>query len=113
MANTAAARTDSIINNSSDRLRSLTLIPADPAAHTEVLLVEADVIDHTDDTSTDRHDPIKLPMTSPRHTKYWGRRRLLRARPNLNLNRRGKGRVDLNRNGDIEPLPVGQKAGGR
>ena len=55
----------------------------------DVLLVEADVIDETDKSSSARHDPIKLSNTiAEAYRKYRGRRRRLpRVRLNLDLRR--------------------------
>ena len=79
----------------------------------DVILVEADVIDETDNTSTARHDPVKLSNAiAEAYRKYRGsRRRLPRIRLNLGLNRPGNGRPVLGGNEDVEPIPVGQNDG--
>ena len=66
----------------------LDFIRADEPWDDDLLLVEADVIDETDDTSTARHDPIKLSNAiAEAYRKYRGRRRRLpRVRLNLDLN---------------------------
>ena len=76
-----------------------------------VMLIEADVIDGTDDTSTARHDPAKLSNAiAEAYRKYRGhRRRLPRVRLNLDLNRPGNGRPVLNGNGESKPLSVQKK----
>ena len=59
----------------------------------DVLLVEADVIDETDDNSTARHDPVKLSNAiAEAYPKYRGRRRRLpRIRLNLDSKRPSNG----------------------
>ena len=59
----------------------------------DVLLVEADVIDETDDNSTARHDSVKLSNAiAEAYRKYRGRRRRLpRVRLNLDRNLPGNG----------------------
>lgn len=81
----------------------------------DVLLLEADVIDDTDETSTVRHDPIKLANAiAEAYRKYRGRRRRLpRVHLNLELNKFGKGRRLLNDGGEASPLPIQEKAGRR
>ena len=61
-----------------------------------VLLLEADVIDETDATSTARHDPTKLSKAiAEAYRKYRGRRRRLpRVRLNFELRRPAAGRED-------------------
>jgi uncharacterized cofD-like protein len=74
----------------------------------DVLLVEADVVDNTDDTSTARHDPVKLSNAiAEAYRKYRGRRRRL-PRIHLNVDRR---RPDSyvggsNGNGKTQPVSV-------
>ena len=79
----------------------------------DVLLVEADVIDETDEKSSARHDPIKLSNAiAEAYRKYRGRRRRLpRVRLNLDLDRPDKDRMVLNGNGDSEAHPVGRREG--
>ena len=61
-----------------------------------MLLVEADVIDETDATSTARHDPFKLSNAiAEAYRKYRGRRRRLpRIRLNLESNKPASGLRD-------------------
>lgn len=68
----------------------------------EVLLVEADVIDETDESSTARHDPVKLSnAVAEAYRKYRGRRRRLpRVRLSPNFNRPGRNHSVLNRRVD-------------
>ena len=89
----------------------LDFIRANSPWEDDVLLVEADVIDETDDTSTARHDPAKLSNAiAEAYRKYRGhRRRLPRVRLNLGLNRPGNGRRVLYGNGESKPLPVQEK----
>jgi uncharacterized cofD-like protein len=63
-----------------------------------VNLVEADVIDETDSTSTARHDPVKLSNAiAEAYRKYRGRRRRLpRVRLNLESKRAGNGHESSN-----------------
>ena len=66
----------------------LNFIRANNPWEDDVLLVEADVIDDTDDTSTARHDPVKLSNAiAEAYRKYRGRRRRL-PRVRLNVVRR-------------------------
>ena len=66
------------------------------------------MIEETDNTSTTRHDQIRLSDAfSEAYQKYMGRLRLPRARLNLNLNRPCEGRTNLNGDGDLEPPPAG------
>jgi uncharacterized cofD-like protein len=62
----------------------------------DVLLVEADVIDETDETSTARHDSVKLSNAiAEAYRKYRGRRRRLpRVRLNLDLRRPKNGPIE-------------------
>ena len=64
----------------------------------DVLLVEADVIDETDKTTTARHDSVKLSNAiAEAYRKFRGRRRRLpRVRLNLELNRTGNGGDSVN-----------------
>ena len=79
----------------------------------DVILVEADIIDETDETSSARHDPIKLSNTiAEAYRKYRGRRRRLpRVRLDLDLDRPDKKRMVLNGDRKSTPLPSGQKKG--
>ena len=57
---------------------SLDFIRANKPWKDDVLLVEADLIDETDNTSTARHDPVKLSNTiTEAYRKYRGKRRRL------------------------------------
>ena len=75
------------------------------------LLVEADVIDESDERSAARHDPVKLSNAiAEAYRKYRGRRRRLpRVRLNLEIKRPGTGHPILNGSGDVDPKLVGQK----
>ena len=77
----------------------------------DILLVEADIIDETDETSSARHDPIKLSNAiAEAYRKYRGRRRRLpRVRLNLDLDRPDKERMVDNGNGKSNLLPTGEK----
>jgi hypothetical protein len=77
----------------------------------DVLLVEADIIDETDETSSARHDPIKLSNAiAEAYRKYRGRRRRLPwVRLNLDLDRPDKDRMVLNGNGNSSPIPAERK----
>jgi len=79
----------------------------------DLILIEADVIDETDATSTARHDPIKLSSAiAEAYGKYRGRRRRLpRFRLNNDLNQPANGRPVLGGNQDVEPILVGQNDG--
>jgi uncharacterized cofD-like protein len=89
----------------------LNLIRAIKPWDEDVLMVEADVIDETDETSTARHDPDKLSnaLAEAYGKLRRGRRRLPRIRLNMELNRPNKGRLVLDSNGYPKPLPVGRK----
>jgi uncharacterized cofD-like protein len=90
---------------------SLDFIKAKKPWNDDVLLVEADVIDESDETSAARHDPVKLSNAiAEAYRKYRGRRRRLpRVQLNLELSRPGNGRPVLNGNGDADSLSVVQK----
>ncbi|MCH8278976.1 MAG: hypothetical protein IIC12_08625 [Proteobacteria bacterium] len=81
----------------------------------DVLLVEADVIDETDETTTARHDPVKLANAiAEAYRKSRGRRRRLpRVRLNLESKKPGTDRQVLNRKGEAEPHSVQEKPVGR
>ena len=70
----------------------------------DALLVEADVIDDTNDTSTARHDPVKLSNAiTEAYRKYRGRRRRLpRVRLNVDQKRRDSDEINLNGGGHID-----------
>jgi uncharacterized cofD-like protein len=108
---------DAVISNSNlpvgETPGGLDFIRANNPWEDDVILVEADVIDDTDDTSTARHDPVKLSNAIAEvYRKYRGRRRRLpRVRLNHDLNRPGNERSVLGRNEDVEPIPVGQNDG--
>jgi uncharacterized cofD-like protein len=70
----------------------------------DLLLVEADVIDETDDNSTARHDSVKLSNAiAEAYRKYRGRRRRLpRVRLNVESGRPGNGRGDYNSDSDAD-----------
>ena len=80
----------------------------------DVLLVEADVIDDADETSSARHDPAKLSYAiAEAYRKYRGRRRRLpRVRLNLDQNRSERDRNTLNGAGldesEATKRPVGR-----
>jgi uncharacterized cofD-like protein len=76
----------------------LNFIRANNPWEDDVLLVEADVIDDTDDTSTARHDPVKLSNAiAEAYRKYRGRRRRLpRVRLNLDQSRSDRDPDTLN-----------------
>ena len=76
-----------------------------------VLLIEADVIDETDPTSTARHDATKLSNAiAEAYRKYRGRRRRLpRVRLNLDLHRPANGRGDSNGDGLANTRTNGDK----
>ena len=78
----------------------------------DVLLIEADVIDETDESSTARHDPIKLSIAiAEAYRKYRGRRRRMpRVHLNYPSNSTSNGRKG-NANGRFEPIPTGQVDG--
>ena len=80
----------------------LDFIQANKPWNDDVLLVEADVIDETDQTSTARHDTTKLSHAiADTYKKYRGRRRRLpRVRLKLELNRTGNGRDAINGGGN-------------
>ena len=75
----------------------LDFIPIDKPWDDNVLLVDVDVIDETDKSSTARHDPVKLANAiAAAYRKYRGqRRRLPRVRLNLDLSRPGKRQSNL------------------
>ena len=81
----------------------------------DVLLVEADVIDETDDNSAARHDPVKLSNAiAEAYRKYRGRRRRLpRVRLNVESNRTGNRLAVLDGDKSADPHPAGQKEGRR
>ena len=78
-----------------------------------MLLVEADVIDETDETSTARHDPIKLANAiAEAYRKHRGRRsRLPRVRLNVESSQTGNGRLVFNGNENADSIPAGQREG--
>ena len=71
----------------------------------DVLLVEADVIDETDESTSARHDAVKLSNTiAEAYRKYRGRRRRLpRIRINLDSKRPSNGRDSINGVGNAYP----------
>ena len=79
----------------------------------DVPLVEADVIDETDENTTARHDPVKLSNAiAEAYRKYRGnRRRLPRVRINVDLSRRGKQGQDLHCEREAKPVSAGQSEG--
>jgi len=83
----------------------LRFIKADDSWDDHVHLVEADVIDETDSTSTARHDPVKLSNAiAEAYRKYrGGRRRLPRVRLNLDSKKPSNGRES--NNGPSRALP--------
>jgi uncharacterized cofD-like protein len=78
----------------------LDFVRANTPWNDDVLLVEADVIDETDETTTARHDAVKLSNAiAEAYRKYRGRRRrLLRVRLNLERHRTANGRDSFNPN---------------
>jgi uncharacterized cofD-like protein len=89
----------------------LDFIRANTPWEDDVILVEADVIDETDDTSTARHDPVKLSNAiAEAYRTYRGRRRRLpRVLLNLDLDQPSKGSPVLNGNGESKPLSAQKK----
>jgi len=89
----------------------LDFIRIDKPWNGKVLLVDADVIDETDESRTARHDPIKLSNAiAEAYRRYRGtRRRLPRVRLDLNLSRAGNGRSNLNVSSKTEDLSVSKK----
>ena len=89
----------------------LDFIRIDKPWNGEVLLVDADVIDETDESRTARHDPIKLSNAiAEAYRKHRGtRRRLPRVRLDLNLSRAANGRSNLNVSSKTEDLSVSKK----
>ena len=77
----------------------------------DVLLVEADVIDETDETSTARHDSTKLSIAiAGAYRKYRGRRRRLpRVRLNLDSNKSGSRLRGFNASGETRTVSVQEK----
>jgi uncharacterized cofD-like protein len=75
----------------------LDFIQANLSWEDDVLLVEADVVDETDASSTTRHDPIKLSNAiAEAYRRFRGRRRRLpRVRIPLDLNRRNNDHLNI------------------
>jgi len=62
----------------------------------EILLIDADVIDDTDESRTDKHDQAKLSnIIAEAYRKYLGKRRWLPRRLNIDLRRTRNGRSYL------------------
>ena len=77
----------------------------------DTLLVEANVIDDTNDTSTARHDPVKLSNAiAEAYRKYRGRRRRLpRVRLNVTRRRPDSDLGNSNGNGEAQPVSFQEK----
>lgn len=88
----------------------LDFIRADKPWPDDIVLVEADVIDENDETTTARHDPDKLANAiAEAYRKYRdGRRRLPRVRLNIKMNRRREVRRVPNCDRDSAQLPLRQ-----
>ena len=99
---------------SSDSPAGLGFIRASKPWSDDVLLVEADVIDETDNNSTARHDSVKLADTiTEAYRKYRGdRRRLPRIRLHLDRNLSGYGTKDSHGDGQADPTPSYDKVNG-
>jgi hypothetical protein len=77
----------------------------------DALLVEANVIDDTNDTSTARHDSVKLSNAiAEAYRKYRGRRRRLpRVRLNVTRRRPDSDLGNSNGNGEAQPVSFQEK----
>jgi uncharacterized cofD-like protein len=89
----------------------LDFIQANKPWNDVVLLVEADVIDETDETSTARHDSTKLSNAiAGAYRTYRGRRRRLpRVRLNLESNKPGSRLMDFNASGETRTVSAQEK----